>query len=89
MAPFATTLRVRSEPEYSASASGQRKSDAPEVGVLKQAHPTLAVKSGELRWRVLLDNQITPVERVSQVSITPLADSPVSLEELFVVLGGR
>jgi hypothetical protein len=41
------------------------------------------------RWRLLLDSQITPVGQLSQFGLTPLADSPVSLEELFVALGER
>ena len=41
------------------------------------------------RWRLLLDSRITPVEQLSQMGLTPLADSPVSLEELFVALGSH
>jgi ABC-2 type transport system ATP-binding protein len=39
------------------------------------------------RWRVLLDREHMPVERLTQLGITPLADSSLSLEELFVALG--
>ncbi len=39
------------------------------------------------RWRLLLDRELMPVERLSQLGITPLADSSLSLEELFVALG--
>ena len=39
------------------------------------------------RWRVLVDRGLTPLERLSNMGFTPLADSPVSLEELFVALG--
>ena len=39
------------------------------------------------RWRVLLDRERIPVERLAQLGITPLADSSLSLEELFVALG--
>lgn len=39
------------------------------------------------RWRVLLDRERMPVERLTQLGITPLADSSLSLEELFVALG--
>ena len=41
------------------------------------------------RWRLLLDRQVTPVEQLSQMGLTPLSDSPVSLEELFVALGSH
>lgn len=39
------------------------------------------------RWRVLIDRALTPLERLSTMGFTPLADVPVSLEELFVALG--
>jgi len=39
------------------------------------------------RWRLLLDRELMPVERLRQLGITPLADSSLSLEELFVALG--
>jgi ABC-2 type transport system ATP-binding protein len=51
-----------------------------EAGVLVQD------KDGS-RWRVLLDRERMPVERLTQLGITPLADSSLSLEELFVALG--
>lgn len=41
------------------------------------------------RWRLLLDGQVTPVESLRQMGLTPLADSPVTLEELFVALGSH
>ena len=41
------------------------------------------------RWRLLLDSRITPVEQLSQMGLTPLSNSPVSLEELFVALGSH
>jgi ABC-2 type transport system ATP-binding protein len=41
------------------------------------------------RWRLLLDSRITPVEELSQMGLTPLSNSPVSLEELFVALGSH
>jgi len=53
---------------------------ADESGVLVQD------KDGS-RWRLLLDRERMPVERLSQLGITPLADSGLSLEELFVALG--
>lgn len=53
---------------------------ADEAGVLVQE------KDGS-RWRLLLDRDQLPVERLSQLGITPLTDSGLSLEELFVALG--
>lgn len=53
---------------------------ADEAGVLVQE------KDGS-RWRLLLDRERMPVERLTQLGITPLADSSLSLEELFVALG--
>jgi len=53
---------------------------ADETGVLVQD------KDGS-RWRLLLDRERMPVERLTQLGITPLADSGLSLEELFVALG--
>jgi len=53
---------------------------ADEAGVLVQD------KDGS-RWRLLLDRERMPVERLTQLGITPLADSSLSLEELFVALG--
>ena len=53
---------------------------ADEAGVLVQD------KDGS-RWRLLLDRERMPAERLSQLGITPLADSGLSLEELFVALG--
>ncbi len=53
---------------------------ADEAGVLVQD------KYGS-RWRLLLDRERMPVERLTQLGITPLADSGLSLEELFVALG--
>jgi ABC-2 type transport system ATP-binding protein len=39
------------------------------------------------RWRVLVDRTATPLDRLSAAGFTPLANGPVSLEELFVALG--
>jgi len=39
------------------------------------------------RWRLLLDRHVMPVEQLVALGLTPMADSPVSLEELFVALG--
>jgi len=60
--------------------AGQATRIADEPGVLVQE------KDGS-RWRLLLDRERMPVERLAQLGITPLADSGLSLEELFVALG--
>jgi len=39
------------------------------------------------RWRLLLDRERMPVERLALLGVTPLADSGLSLEELFIALG--
>ncbi len=39
------------------------------------------------RWRVLLDQQLTPIEQLSAGGRSLLADSSLSLEELVVALG--
>jgi ABC-2 type transport system ATP-binding protein len=39
------------------------------------------------RWRLLIDRQLLPFESLSQQGLTPLADTALSLEELFVALG--
>lgn len=55
-----------------------------------EGQPGVLVQQRESRrWRLLLDGRVTPVERLSQMGLTPLSDSPVSLEELFVALGSR
>lgn len=51
-----------------------------EAGVLVQE------KNGS-RWRLLLDRERMPVERLTQLGVTPLADSGLTLEELFIALG--
>jgi ABC-2 type transport system ATP-binding protein len=53
---------------------------ADEAGVLVQE------KDGS-RWRLLLDRERMPVERLTQLGVTPLADSGLTLEELFIALG--
>jgi ABC-2 type transport system ATP-binding protein len=53
---------------------------ADEAGVLVQD------KDGS-RWRLLLDRERMPVERLAQLGVTPLADSGLTLEELFIALG--
>ena len=39
------------------------------------------------RWRALVDLNHMPVSRLAQQGAMPIADAPVSLEELFVALG--
>lgn len=39
------------------------------------------------RWRILVDQQVTPAERVRAQGRTVLAETPLSLEELVVALG--
>jgi ABC-2 type transport system ATP-binding protein len=55
-----------------------------------EGQPGVIVQQKESRrWRLLLDRERTPVESLSQMGLTPLSDSPVSLEELFVALGSH
>jgi ABC-2 type transport system ATP-binding protein len=61
-----------------------------EQGAQVDGRPGVVVQQRDpRRWRLLLDSQITPLAQLSQLGLTPLADSPVSLEELFVALGDR
>ena len=61
-----------------------------EQAVGLDGQPGILIQQRESRrWRLLLDSQITPVERLSQMGLTPLSNSPVSLEELFVALGSH
>jgi ABC-2 type transport system ATP-binding protein len=61
-----------------------------EQAVGLEGQPGVFVQHRESRrWRLLLDGQVTPVGRLSQMGLTPLSDSPVSLEELFVALGSH
>jgi ABC-2 type transport system ATP-binding protein len=39
------------------------------------------------RWRVLVDVNSTPIDWIQSRGATPISDSPVTLEELFVALG--
>ena len=39
------------------------------------------------RWRILIDQRLTPIERLRAGGIPLLADSSLSLEELVVALG--
>ena len=51
-------------------------------------HPGVFVQRQDgRRSRVLLDLQRTPIERLAAIGATPVADAPVTLEELFIALG--
>lgn len=39
------------------------------------------------RWRALIDLERTPLESLKGLGATPIADAPVTLEELFVAVG--
>jgi ABC-2 type transport system ATP-binding protein len=39
------------------------------------------------RWRALIDLERTPIETLQGLGATPIADAPVTLEELFVAVG--
>jgi hypothetical protein len=39
------------------------------------------------RWRVLLDLDRVPIDRLPALGATAVADAPVTLEELFIALG--
>jgi hypothetical protein len=39
------------------------------------------------RWRALIDLERTPIETLRGLGATPIADAPVTLEELFVAVG--
>ena len=53
-----------------------------------EQQPGIRVQQHEAnRWRVLLDRSQTNVGMLAQRGIVPIAESPVSLEELFVALG--
>jgi ABC-type multidrug transport system ATPase subunit len=39
------------------------------------------------RWRVLLDQQRASLDRLKALGVIPVADAPVTLEELFIALG--
>ena len=52
------------------------------------AHPGIRVQRQERdRWSVLLDLRRASLDLLKQLGLVPIADSPVSLEELFVALG--
>jgi ABC-2 type transport system ATP-binding protein len=57
-------------------------------GFRVEDHPGVFVqqRNGE-RWRALLDLQHAPLGRLAALGATPVAESPVTLEELFIALG--
>jgi len=59
-------------------ANGDRLADRP--GVFVQS------RDGS-RWRALIDLERTPIETLQGLGATPIADAPVTLEELFVTVG--
>jgi len=60
------------------AADGIRLADDPGVFVQRR---------DDQRWRVLLDAQRTPLDRLQGRGVTIVGDAPVTLEELFVALG--
>jgi ABC-2 type transport system ATP-binding protein len=51
-------------------------------------HPGVRIQSQHGgRLRMLVDRRLAPLEWLRQQGLTPIADTPVSLEELFVALG--
>jgi ABC-2 type transport system ATP-binding protein len=57
---------------------GERFSEQPGVFVQR--------RDGD-RWRVLLDQQRAPLDRLQALGAMPVADAPVTLEELFIAMG--
>ena len=56
--------------------------------ILVSEHPGVVVQRRDgQRWRVLLDLRRTSLERLTMLGATPVADAPVTLEELFIALG--
>jgi len=52
------------------------------------AHPGVFVQRHDgPRWRLLLDLHRAPVDRLRALGATPVAEAPVTLEELFIALG--
>jgi ABC-2 type transport system ATP-binding protein len=60
---------------------------APET-IRVDGHPGLLVQKREgPRWRVLLDLQRGSIDQLRALGATPVADAPVTLEELFIAVG--
>ena len=60
--------------------AGDRFALDPSSGVRVQKHE-------DERWRVLVDRRTAPDNWLTRHGLAPIADAPVSLEELFVALG--
>jgi ABC-2 type transport system ATP-binding protein len=60
--------------------AGDRFALDPSSGVRVQKHE-------DERWRVLVDRRTAPDNWLTRPGLAPIADAPVSLEELFVALG--
>jgi ABC-2 type transport system ATP-binding protein len=59
-------------------ANGERLADRPGVFVQRR---------DGARWRALIDLEHTPLETLHGLGATPIADAPVTLEELFITVG--
>jgi len=59
-------------------ANGERLVDRPGIFVQR--------RDGS-RWRAMVDLERTPIEALQGLGATPIADAPVTLEELFVTVG--
>jgi len=59
-------------------ANGERLADRPGIFVQR--------RDGS-RWRAMVDLERTPIEALQGLGATPIADAPVTLEELFVTVG--
>jgi ABC-2 type transport system ATP-binding protein len=61
--------------------------DAAITAPLEQAPGVYVQARDDRRWRVLLDMQQSSIDRLKSRGALPIADAPVSLEDLFVALG--
>jgi ABC-2 type transport system ATP-binding protein len=59
-------------------ANGDRLADRPGIFVQRR---------NGTRWRALIDLERTPLETLHGLGATPIADAPVTLEEVFVTVG--
>lgn len=60
--------------------AGPTEEFADRLGCVVQSHD-------QNRWRVLVDLRSAPLDRIASDGVKPIAESPVTLEELFVALG--
>lgn len=60
---------------------------APDNTVLDHQPGVVVQRRDQDRWRVLIDQRVTSVDRLAGRGAKPVSDAPVSLEELFVALG--